>query len=155
MRFLSTGELSGLLRFAADPEKQIEDGRITLTLLEVQQIMGEARLDFEDRESEDARRIKRPARSTAGEESGWWDLGQGVYWVTLRERVEIPQGCAFFLQPHSRILRNGLWHPTVLIRDWDQEMDGIMLSVLSRSVRIRENSPVSSGMILHPGSDRG
>ena len=153
MRFLETGQLVNLLRFAKHPEKQIEDGCLTLTLLEVQQIMGEARLDFDGQDSEDARRVKRPTRSAAGEDVGWWDLGQGVYWVTFRERVEIPPGGALFLQPHIRILRNGLWHPTMLIRDWDREMDGIMLTVSSRGIKISENAPVSSGLILLPDSD--
>lgn len=153
MRFLEPGELTSLLRFAAHPDKQVEAGWLTLTLLEVQQIMGEGRLDFDGEDSEDARRIKRPARSAAGEDAGWWDLGQGTYWVTCRERVEIPLGCVLIMQPHTRILRNGLWHPTMLIRDWDREMEGIMLSVMSRGVRIRENAPVSSGLILQPDPD--
>lgn len=150
MRFMNTEDLANLLKFAVDPQRQTEEGCLTLTLLEVQQVMGEARLDFDGKNSEDARRIKRPARYTAGEEVGWWDLGQGSYWVTYRERVEIPTGCALFLQPHVSLLRNGIWHPTVLIRDWDRDMVGIMLSVSSRGIRISENAPVSSGIILQP-----
>lgn len=154
MRFTNTEDLASLLKFAVDPQKQTEGGCLTLTLLEVQQVMGEARLDFDAKNSEDARRIKRPARYTAGEEVGWWDLGQGSYWVTYRERVEIPTGCALFLQPHVRLLRNGIWHPTVLIRDWDRDMDGIMLAVSSRGVRISENALVSSGIIIHTDRDQ-
>ncbi|TNF49257.1 hypothetical protein EP232_01630 [bacterium] len=151
---MDTEDLANLLRFAVDPQKQTEGGNLILTLLEVQQIMGEARLDFNPENSEDARRIKRPARNVTGEEVGWWDLGQGSYWVTYRERVEIPVGCALFLQPHVRLLRNGIWHPTTLIRDWDRDMDGMMLTVSSRGIRISEKAPVSLGTIIQPDRDQ-
>lgn len=140
--------LMKILRFAVDPAAQTASGRITLTLLDVEQIMGEGRIDFSGEASEDARRIKRPARKASGEDTGWWDLGQGTYWVAYNERVDIPQGHLLLVQPHVKLMMNGVWHPTLAVEDWDRDMGRVMLSVSSRGVKLSENAPLSSAILL-------
>jgi deoxycytidine triphosphate deaminase len=145
---MGPADLVKILRFAADPDAQTADGRLTLTLGDVEQIMGEGRLDLSGGRSEDARRIKRPAKKASGDDLGWWDLGQGSYWVRYNEIVEIPPGHLLVLQPHVRLMRNGVWHPCVLLEDWEEQMDGVMLTVSTRGVRLSENAPVSTGILI-------
>ncbi|UCF31439.1 MAG: hypothetical protein JSV26_03200 [bacterium] len=147
----SRDDLKNILRFAVDPDAQTTGGRITLTLLDVEQIMGEGRLDSSGRASENARRIKRPARRAAEEDLGWWDLAQGSYWVAYNERVDVPDGHLLLIQPHVSLMKNGLWHPTVAVEDWDSQMEGMLLLVSSRGVMVSENAPLSVATLVRLG----
>jgi deoxycytidine triphosphate deaminase len=147
MKITGTGDLKKLLRFARDPEGQVKDDRIILTVLEVTQIVGEGRIDFDEGRAEEARRVKRPSRKSSQDPVGNWDLTQGAYWVTYNETVQIPDGSSLLLQPHQALMRNGLWHPTLVVRDW-AEVSGVLLVVTARGVRLMEGAPISTGFII-------
>lgn len=148
MKFLSSNRLLDLLRFASDPRRQTEGGRLTLTVLEVEQISGEASLSPDVEAVQEARRIKRPARRRADEERGFWELTQGTYWVTFNERIEVPPDGALLIQAHPDLLRNGVWHPTLMVRNWDREGGGVLMVVMARGVKISEGSPISVGYVF-------
>jgi deoxycytidine triphosphate deaminase len=147
MKIIGTGDLKKLLRFARDPEEQVKDDRIILTVLEVTQIVGEGRIDLDEGNAEEARRVKRPSRKSSQDPVGNWDLTQGAYWVTYNETVQIPDGGSLLLQPHQALMRNGLWHPTLVVRDW-AEVSGVLLVVTARGVRLMEGAPISTGFIF-------
>lgn len=147
MKFKGSQDLQDLLRFAPRQKQQTEGDRLTLTVLDVIQIVGEGRLDAVETGREEARRVKRPARKSSSEPAGHWDLAQGAYWVTYNETVRIPRGETLVIQPHQELLKNGLWHPTLLIRDWS-EVEGVLLMVAARGVRMMEGSPISTGFII-------
>lgn len=147
MKIARTDELEKLLRFAPDASSQTAGDRLTLTLLDVLQIVGEGRISPRPEDTQEARRIKRPARKSSGDPAGYWDLVQGPYWVTFNEEVRIPEGCSLILEPHRDLMKNGLWHPTLVIRDWS-EVSGILLLVAARGVRMMENAPLSTGIII-------
>jgi len=147
MRIKGTDDLKGLVRFASDPGKQTEDDRLILTILDLFQIVGEGRIDFRKGEDDVARRIKRPSRRSSNDPAGYWDLGQGAYWGTYNEAVQIPEGCSLFLQPHDSLMQNGLWHPTLLVRTW-AELPGVLLVVNSKGVRMMEGAAISTGFII-------
>lgn len=151
MRFLGADEIGRILRFAVDQGSQLQGDTLTLTLLDVEQIMGEGSLGSADAEPEDARRIKRPAKRSSGQNRGSWDLAQGSYWVTYNERIEIPAAGLLVLQPHVNLLRNGVWHPTLVIRNWDDQMEGMLLTVAARGVKVEENTALSIAHVLVPG----
>ena len=146
MKFLDSEGLKELVRFAADTDKQISGGKVTLTLREILQITGEGRVAPDSGEEDLARTIKRPARRSAGDPAGYWELTQGVYWVIYNESVRIPDDGALILQPHEGIMINGLWHPTLVVRDW-ADMKGVLLTVGARGVRLEEGAPVSIGYV--------
>jgi deoxycytidine triphosphate deaminase len=146
MKFLDSEGLKELVQFAADTEKQTSGGKVTLSLREVLQITGEGRVAPDSGEGDLARTIKRPARRSAGDPAGYWELTQGVYWVTYNESVRIPDDGALILQPHEGIMINGLWHPTLVVRDW-ADMKGVLLTVGARGVRLEEGAPVSIGYV--------
>jgi len=147
MKIIGTGDLKKLLRFAPDPEGQTKEDRIILTVLEVVQIVGEGRIHPDEGKAEEARRVKRPSRKSSQDPVGNWDLTQGAYWVTYNETVQIPDGASLILQPHQALMRNGLWHPTLVARDWT-EVSGVLLVVTARGVRLMEGSPLSTGFIF-------
>jgi len=147
MKIIGTGDLKKLLRFARDPEEQVKDDRIILTVLEVTQIVGEGRIDLDEGNAEEARRVKRPSRKSSQDPVGNWDLTQGAYWVIYNETVQIPDGGSLLLQPHQALMRNGLWHPTLVVRDW-AEVSGVLLVVTARGVRLMEGAPISTGFIF-------
>jgi hypothetical protein len=147
MYFLGSDELKKLVRFAADTDGQPHGNGLTFTVLNVHQITGEGRVAPDSGEEDQARRIQRPARKSVGDPAGHWDLVQGPYWVTYNESVRIPDGGGLILQPHHAIMINGLWHPTLVVRDWT-EMSGILLIVGARGVRLVEGAPVSTGNMV-------
>ena len=147
MKITGTDDLKGLLRFATNPGKQTENDRITLTVLDVEQIVGEGRIDPDEDKSEEARRVKRPSRKSSQDPAGNWDLVQGAYWVTYNETLEIPDGDSLILQPHEALMRNGLWHPTLVVREWT-EVPGVLLVVVARGVRLMEGAPISTGFMF-------
>jgi len=146
MKFLDSEGLKGLVQSAADTDQQTSGGKVTLTLRDVLQITGEGRVAPDSGEEDLARTIKRPARRTAGDPAGYWELAQGVYRMTYNESVRIPDDGALILQPCEGIMINGLWHPTLVVRDW-AEMKGVLLTVGARGVRLEEGAPVSTGYI--------
>ena len=147
MKIISSDNLKELLRFASDTEKQTDGDRIVFTVLDIMQITGEGRIGPDKDGSELARRIKRPLRKSSRDTVGNWDLTQGAYWVTLSETVNIPDGATLMLQPHHVLMENGLWHPTLVVRDW-AEFTGILLVVSAKGVRIMEGAPISTGFIV-------
>lgn len=147
MRIKGTDDLKGLIRFASDPERQTEDDRLTFTILDLFQIVGEGRIDYHERQNDVARRIKRPSRRSSNDPAGHWDLGQGAYWGTYNETIQIPEGCSLFLQPHDSLLQNGLWHPTLLIKTW-ADLTGVLLVVTSKGVRMMEGAAISTGYVI-------
>lgn len=149
MKIAGTEELEKLLRFAPDTDSQTANDRLTLTVLDVTQIVGEGKIGPEGEDGTDARRVKRPSRKSSSDPAGYWDLVQGAYWVTFNEEVLIPDGGSLILQPHPQLMINGLWHPTLVVRDWS-EVSGILLVVTARGVRIMESAPLSTGFIVKP-----
>ncbi len=147
MRIVETDYLKELFRFARDLDKQTEGDRLTLTILDILQIVGEGCIDINGTSSEEARRVKRPSRKSTRDPSGYWDLTQGAYWVSYNESVQIPDGSSLVLQPHQSLLINGLWHPTLIVRDW-AEVSGILLVVSAKGVRVIEGAPISTGYII-------
>ncbi|MFV1956561.1 MAG: hypothetical protein ACC669_02065 [bacterium] len=151
MKFLTDAELRKILRFAPDLGVQTTDGRLIFTLMKIEQILGEGKIAVSSSESEDARRVKRPVRGSTGEgNNAWWDLGQGSYLITYNETVDVPEGGSLVIQPHASAMKNGLWHPTLFVRDWARDMEAVLMVVSVRGLRIQENSPVSVGYVMAP-----
>jgi secondary thiamine-phosphate synthase enzyme len=142
-----TGNTQDLVRFAPDPEVQTANDLLTLTLLEVFQIVGEARIGHDPDMVEEARRIKRPVRKSTGAQEGYWDLIQGAYWVTYTETVRIPESTLLYLEAHPVLTNNGVWHNPRFIKNWD-DVSGTLLVVAARGVRIVEGSPLSIGWMF-------
>lgn len=147
MKIVRSGELKDHVRFAADPDGQTSGDRLTLTLLDIYQVLGEAQVGrFPDR-TEEARRIKRPARKTAGAAVGHWDLVPGAYWATYNETVFIPKDTVLFLENHPSLMENGVQQSSRFVLDWS-EVSGTLLVVGTRGIKLSEGAPVSIGRMV-------
>ncbi len=147
MKVIFSEELVKLIRFAPDPVSQTAGDRLTLTLLEIFQIVGEAVIGRYPDTIEEARRIKRPARKAAGATVGHWDLVQGVYWVTFNETVKIPEGSVLFLENHPSLHQNGVVQASRTVTEWS-EVSGTLLMVGARGVKLQEGAPLSIGRMF-------
>ena len=148
---LTKNELEPIFRFAVDMGTQLEDDRVLLTVLDIEQVAGEAVLDFHGTESVPARRVKRPVKRSSADSIGWWDLTQGVYVVTFNERLELENDHAAWLQPHEDITANGLWHPTIMVTDWDRDAAAMMLAVGARGVKMAESTVITAATVFTTG----
>lgn len=147
MKVISSEELRVLIRFAVDLEAQTTEDRLTLTLQEIHQVVGEARIDRYPDMVDNARRIKRPAKKMIDAKAGHWDLVQGVYWVTYNETVSIPEGSMLFLENHPSLAENGVMQTSRSVLSWD-EVSGTLLTVGARGVRLTEGAPISVGRMV-------
>ena len=147
MKLARSGELKEHVRFAADPENQTAGDRLTLTLQDVYQIVGEAQIGRFPDTVEEARRIKRPAKKNVGVSFGSWDLVQGAYWVTYNEMVQIPEGAVLYLENHPSLARNGVYQATRIVTSW-KDASGTLLMVGAKGVRFFEGSPISTCLMI-------
>jgi hypothetical protein len=148
MKIYSALELAPLLRFSPRPDRAVDEGALVFTIFEVEQMMGEGRVDGDGLEQDLARRVKRPARIADGQTQGWWELAAGVYHVSVNERLAVPAGALLILQPHPALTANGVWHLPLTLRSEKELEQGVMLVVSGKGVRIREGSPVSRGIVV-------
>lgn len=147
MKIVRSDELAKLVRFAPDPTGQTAGDRLTLTLFEVFQVVGEANIGRFPDMIEEARRIKRPARKKVDTTFGSWDLVQGVYWVTYNETVRIPEGAALFLENHPALAMNGIIQGSRVVTRWE-EVTGVLLMIGAKGVHLTEGSPISVGLMM-------
>ncbi len=180
MKVFSPEEMASLLRFSPHPGRAPADGWAVFTILDLEQVAGEGRVDGEGRSEDLARRVRRPARVEEGPSThsalrqaqgsgsstgslrqaqggagqsglageGWWELAAGVYLARFNERLAVPPGALLVLQPHPLLLANGVWHLPLLLRAEKDLEEGVMLVVSARGVKIRENAPLSRGMLI-------
>lgn len=147
LKIVRSDELVEYLRFAADPDGQTAHNRLILTLLDIYQIVGEAEVGRYPDKVEQARRIKRPSRKTAGAAFGHWTLVEGVYWITYNEAVIIPEGTVLFLENHPSLMENGVLQNSRYVLDWS-DVSGALLMVGARGVKLSEGAPVSVGRMV-------
>jgi hypothetical protein len=150
MKIHTAEELSSLLRFSPHPRRALTDGWVVFTILDLDQLAGEGKVDGEGRPEDMARRVKRPSRVEAGGAAGegWWELASGIYHARYNERLAAPPGSLLVLQPHPYLLANGVWHLPLLLRSEKDLEEGVMLVVAARGVKLRENAPLSRGMLV-------
>ncbi len=110
MAVLSREELRAAL--SADPPlvegiddlaTQLQPNGIDLRIERVQRLTSPALLGASDAVREPAGR-----EDVAADPDGWWDLRQGAYVITYREKVNLPSNLTAFVHPRSSLLRSGV-----------------------------------------------
>lgn len=135
----------GLIQDYIHFETQITPQGFDLTVDKIEKYENGGQLDFSnsEREISDTKEIK-PQKEEQSDEYGWWDLEQGVYKITMNEKVDIPNNLAAFAFPRSSLLRMGC---TIENAVWDSGYTGtgsFMLKVEnSNGVKIKENARVN------------
>jgi len=130
-------------------EKQLQEDGVYLTLKRVLTFLKRGDIDFgggEYRESE-IRGIS-PERISTEDKYGWWSLREGEYLIEFNEKIKesIPQEDVIILQPALRLIRNGAYHPTIIIGE-----PGSITTILyvgKRGLSIKENARISKLIII-------
>jgi len=148
LKFFKSDELLEILSFASESETQTAGGRLVFTLMQVEQISGEGVLAATPDGSTEARRVKRPAKGVIDGDRAWWDLANGCYLATFNERILVPADGVLVVQPHPEAMKNGLWHPTLFVREWERDTASILMVISARGLKIQENAPVSVGFLI-------
>ncbi len=93
--------------------------------------------------SADALREPAAREEIAADVDGWWDLHQGSYVITIRERVNLPNDLTALARPRSTLLRSGVAIHTAV---WDAGYSGrseALLTVFNgRGFRVQRGARV-------------
>ncbi|NPA22304.1 MAG: deoxyuridine 5'-triphosphate nucleotidohydrolase [Candidatus Micrarchaeota archaeon] len=114
----------GLIKGLIDPEKQLQQAGIDLTLKAVHIFEGEGIVDFDN-----TKRRTAPTKELPWDDEGKIRLGQGAYKITLNERIELPNNVIGIFFPRTTLLRSGV---SVFAGLWDPGFEGwgeMLLSV--------------------------
>ncbi len=102
-------EEKDLITNYTDLDRQITPNGFDLTVKSVEKIVEKGSIDFTNEE-----RVI-PETKELETKDGWWDLGKGVYKITMNEIVDIPNNIVGYAYTRSSLLRmgchiqNGFW----------------------------------------------
>lgn len=148
MQILSPEQIAEQLTGLVHLDTQRSATGIDLTASSIHRAAGPGRLDFGGSEYEEAEHAPlEPQRYRPEDDYGWWELKAGTYRVRYNEGLAPAEGHLAFVFPHERLLKAGVHHPAFCIGEARDPLD-VLLTVGERGVRIKENSRVSTLVIL-------
>lgn len=130
-------------------DKQILDDGIHLTVNKVLNLTKRGDIDFGGSEYKESQtREIPPVKRSPDDKYGWWSLPEGEYLIVYNEKIRdsIPQEDIIFLQPALRLVRNGSYHPTLIINN--QGSITTTLFVGKKGLKIKENARISKLLII-------
>lgn len=148
MQILSSEQVAEQLTGLVHLDTQQSATGVDLTAGSIHRVTGPGRLDFGGSEYEEVEYEPiEPQRYQPDDDYGWWELKAGTYRVRYNESIAPGEGHIAFVFPHERLLKAGAHHPAFCIGE-ARDPFGILLTVGERGVRIKENSRVSTLVIL-------
>lgn len=146
MTISSGKDIAGLLEKLISEKHQVGSYTVDLTVSKICRVKDAGCVDFGGSE-EEAFRLEEicPSKKTPKDNYGWWSLSQGTYMVQFNEKIEVPEGHLFILQPLSRTLKAGGVHPTSLYPG-GEAIDSALLTVGEAGFNVKENARISSLM---------
>jgi dUTP diphosphatase len=131
-----------------DAASQLQPNGIDLRAERVQRLTSPALLGVSEAVREPAGR-----EDVKTDEDGWWDLHQGAYVLTYREKVNVPPHLTALVLPRSSLLRSGV---TVYGAVWDAGYSGRgegLLAVLNaRGYRLQRGARIAQLVFLRLSS---
>ena len=123
----------------ADPAAQLQPNGIDLRADRVQRLTSPALLGVADAVREPAGR-----EEVSADDDGWWDLHQGVYVLTYREKVNLPPHLTALLMPRSSLLRSGVaLHGAVWDAGYSGRGEGLLAVMNARGYRLQRGARVA------------
>jgi dUTP pyrophosphatase len=121
-----------------DASTQLQPNGVDLRVERVQRLTSPALLGATDAVREPAAR-----ETVKADADGWWDLHQGVYVVTYRERVNIPPDLIAFSRPRSSLLRSGVAvHSAVWDAGYSGRGEGLLAVMNPRGYRLQRGARI-------------
>lgn len=153
MSVLSREELRALL--AAEPPlveevdaaTQLQPNGIDVSLERVQRVTSPALLGASASVREPSAR-----EDVRADADGWWDLHQGAYVITYRERVNLPMDVMALLRPRSSLLRSGVTiHGAVWDAGYRGRGEGLLAVLNPRGYRIQKGARIAQLVFFRLG----
>jgi dUTP pyrophosphatase len=121
-----------------DLETQLQPASFDLSLDEIYLLTSSASIDFTNKER------KLPNYKKIEFINDWIDLSEGIYLVSFKEIVNIPNDLIAFVRPRSSLVRSGA---TIFSSLWDPGYSGksnCLLVVLNENgIRIKKNARIA------------
>ena len=122
-----------------DQATQLQPNGIDLRVERVQRLTSPARLGATDAAREPSAR-----EDVASDADGWWDLAQGAYVLTYRERVNLPADLTALIRPRSSLLRSGVAiHGAVWDAGYSGRGEGLLSVLNERGYRLQRGARVA------------
>ncbi len=127
---------------------QIQKFGVDLTVKKIYVLESPGSLDFGGSELEfgDKCRYKLEKRDPDDKYS-WWNLPPGDYILEYNEKIILPKGMISILQPRTEIMKNGSYHPTIVLTS-DDSLPTVTLSVGQQGIKIKQNARISRLMVF-------
>ena len=134
-----------LVQGMLDPEVQIQQCGVDLTVAKVFSFSGDGVLDFDNKKRKlpDYAEVKPQADGA----EVFWLLEKGVYHIAFNERIALPKNIAGLLMPRSSALTCGIVQHTAV---WDPGYEGrsFFHAEVSRPVKIFRNARLGQMIFL-------
>jgi dUTP pyrophosphatase len=145
MSVLSREELRAALAWRpplvedVDPGTQLQPNGIDLRVERIQRLTSPALFGVTDAVREPAAR-----EDVKADDDGWWDLHQGGYVITYRERVNLPPDLTALIRPRSSLLRSGVAiHGAVWDAGYSGRGEGLLAVLNHRGYRLQRGARVA------------
>lgn len=124
-----------LVQNMVNPEVQVQQSGVDLTVAKVFVLEGEGVLDFTNEKR------KLPEYKEVPRKEDYWNLEPGVYHIAFNEKIVLPKNVAALLMPRSSALVCGAVQHSAL---WDPGYEGrsFFHIEISRPVKIYENARI-------------
>lgn len=80
----------------------------------------------------------------------WWELMRGAYAAEYNEQIALAENEVGFLEPHERLLRVGVSHPTIFLRGPHESLETLLMVGTAR-VRVKQNARISRLLVFRLG----
>lgn len=132
-----------------DPATQLQPNGVDLRVERVQRLTSRALFGASDTAREPAAREDVPHDG-----DGWWELGQGAYVITYRERVNLPADLTALLRPRSSLLRSGVAiHGAVWDAGYSGRGEGLLSVLNQRGYRLQRGARVAQLVFFRLSSE--
>ena len=122
-----------------DVASQLQPNGIDLRAERVQRLTSPALLGVADAVREPAGR-----EDVRADDDGWWDLHQGAYVLTYREKVNIPPHLTALVLPRSSLLRSGVTvHGAVWDAGYSGRGEGLLAVMNPRGYRLQRGARIA------------
>lgn len=122
-----------------DVATQLEPNGVDLRVERIHRLTSPALFGTSDAAREPAAREEvRP------DADGWWDLRQGAYVITYREKVNLPPDLIALIRPRSSLLRSGVAiHGAVWDAGYSGRGEGLLSVLNDRGCRLQRGARVA------------
>ncbi len=134
-----------------DVATQLQPNGVDLRVDRVQRLTSPALFGVSDAIREPAAR-----EDVKPDADGWWDLHQGAYVITYREKVNLPPDLTALIRPRSTLLRSGVAiHGAVWDAGYTGRGEGLLSVLNHRGYRLQRGARVAQLVFFRLSSPTG